>query len=428
MTLTTGLNTMAAEAAGAEESGYAGIWTFEGAHDPFLPLLLAAEHTKSVMLGTSIAVAFARNPMLLATIGWDLQAYSGGRFILGLGTQIKPHITRRFDMPWSSPAARMRDMVLAVRAIWQSWQERGALDYRGDFYQNTLMTPMFMPDPAEVSAFGPPPIWLAGVGTGMTEVAGEVADGFMSHPFCTPDYLTQVTRPTLGRGALKSGKALADIQIHHSPMIIIGRDDAELASARAAVRKQLAFYGSTPAYWPILELHGRAEMGPELKERSKEGEWEAMAALVDDDFVDTAAVTVTDPGQGRGNYRNATATWYTGWASTPRTGRTARYWPSCWPPSRRDDIDERILRVGAYANVISALRELTATPAPNPTIIHPPVAPTASRRLGSGQTNCARCWPAPPTRCRIPGLSARKSHRTRPAAWAPIPLRVGELR
>lgn len=298
VTLTTGLNTMAAEAAEAEESGYAGIWTFEGAHDPFLPLLLAAEHTKNVMLGTSIAVAFARNPMLLATIGWDLQAYSGGRFILGLGTQIKPHITRRFDMPWSSPAARMRDMVLAVRAIWQSWQERGALDYRGDFYQNTLMTPMFMPDPAEVSAFGPPPIWLAGVGTGMTEVAGEVADGFMSHPFCTPDYLAQVTRPTLGRGALKSGKALADIQIHHSPMIIIGRDDAELASARAAVRKQLAFYGSTPAYWPILELHGRAEMGPELKERSKQGEWEAMAALVDDDFVDTAAVTVTDPGQG----------------------------------------------------------------------------------------------------------------------------------
>ncbi|OHU21989.1 LLM class F420-dependent oxidoreductase [Mycobacteroides franklinii] len=298
VTLTTGLNTMATDAAEAEESGYAGIWTFEGAHDPFLPILLAAGHTKDIALGTSIAVAFARNPMLLATIGWDLQAYSGGRFILGLGTQIKPHITRRFDMPWSSPAARMRDMVLAVRAIWQSWQERGALDYRGEFYQNTLMTPMFMPDPAEVSAFGPPPIWLAGVGSGMTAVAGEVADGFMSHPFCTPDYLAQVTRPTLGRGAAKAGKTLADIQIHHSPMIVIGRDDAELARARAAVRKQLAFYGSTPAYWPILELHGRADVGPKLKELSKQGEWDAMATLIDDEFLDTAAITVTDAARG----------------------------------------------------------------------------------------------------------------------------------
>ncbi|WP_078327841.1 TIGR03617 family F420-dependent LLM class oxidoreductase [Mycobacteroides salmoniphilum] len=298
VTLTTGLTAMAADAAEAEGAGYSGIWTFEGAHDPFLPLLLAAEHTKEVTLGTSIAVAFARNPMLLANIGWDLQAYSGGRFILGLGTQIKPHITRRFGMPWSSPAARMRDMVLAVRAIWQSWQERGRLDYRGEFYQNTLMTPMFMPDPAEVSAFGPPPIWLAGVGTGMTEVAGEVADGFLSHPFCTPEYLAQVTLPMLARGAEKSGKTLADIGIHHSPMIIIGRDDAELASARAAVRKQLAFYGSTPAYWPILELHGRTEVGPKLKELSKQGEWDAMTSLIDDEFVDTAAVTVTDVVQG----------------------------------------------------------------------------------------------------------------------------------
>ncbi|MBA0045889.1 TIGR03617 family F420-dependent LLM class oxidoreductase [Mycobacteroides sp. LB1] len=301
VTLTTGLTAMAAEAAEAEGAGYAGIWTFEGAHDPFLPLLLAAEHTREVTLGTSIAVAFARNPMLLANIGWDLQAYSGGRFILGLGTQIKPHITRRFGMPWSSPAARMRDMVLAVRAIWQSWQERGRLDYRGEFYQNTLMTPMFMPDPAEVSAFGPPPIWLAGVGGQMTEVAGEVADGFMSHPFCTPEYLAQVTLPALGRGLEKSGKSgktLADIHIHHSPMVVIGCDEAELARARAAVRKQLAFYGSTPAYWPILELHGRGEVGPKLKELSKQGEWDAMTNLIDDEFLDAAAVTVTDADQG----------------------------------------------------------------------------------------------------------------------------------
>ncbi len=294
-TLTSGLATIGKDAAAAEAAGYAAIWTFEGAHDPFLPLLLAAEHTDRVELGTSIAVAFARNPLLLATVAWDLQAYSRGRFVLGLGSQIRAHITRRYSMPWSQPADRMRDMVLAVRAIWDSWAQGGRLDYRGEFYQHTLMPPLFMPDPAEIDGFGPPPIYLAGVGPRMTKVAGEVADGFMSHPFCTPKFLREVTLPALEQGAQAAQKSVDDIVIHHSPMIAIGRSDTELAAAHQGIRKQLAFYGSTPAYWPILERHDRGELGPRLKDLSKQGEWDRMADLIDDEFLDAASVTVTDP-------------------------------------------------------------------------------------------------------------------------------------
>ncbi|WP_063055575.1 TIGR03617 family F420-dependent LLM class oxidoreductase [Nocardia salmonicida] len=294
-TLTGGLATMGKDAAAAEAAGYAGIWTFEGAHDPFLPLLLAAEHTERVELGTSIAVAFARNPLSLATIAWDLQAYSSGRFVLGLGSQIRAHITRRYSMPWSRPADRMRDMVMAVRAIWASWEQGGRLDYQGEFYQHTLMPPLFRPAAAEVAGFGPPPIYLAGVGPAMTAVAGEVADGFMSHPFCTPRFLREVTLPALARGAQRARKPVADIVIHHSAMVATGRSASELAAARQAIRKQLAFYGSTPAYWPILELHDQAELGPRLKEMSKSGEWDRMAELIDDDFLDAVAITATDP-------------------------------------------------------------------------------------------------------------------------------------
>ncbi len=163
----------------AEEAGYSGIWTAETSHDPFFPLLLAAEHTEQIEVGTSIAVAFARNPMLLAHIGWDLQAFSKGRFVLGLGSQIKPHITQRFSMPWSHPAARMREMIQAVRAIWDTWLNGNPLAFRGEFYTHTLMTPFFTPQAADLGDFGPPKIFLAGVGELMTEVAGEVCDGFI---------------------------------------------------------------------------------------------------------------------------------------------------------------------------------------------------------------------------------------------------------
>ncbi|MFW0788811.1 TIGR03617 family F420-dependent LLM class oxidoreductase [Gordonia sp. CPCC 205333] len=297
VTLTCDLRDMAAASSKAESAGYQGIWTFEGSHDPFLPLLLAAEHTRTVTLGTSIAVAFARNPMLLATMGWDLQAYSGGRFIMGLGTQIKPHITRRYSMPWSRPAARIADMIDAVRAIWDSWLTGGRLDHRGEFYQHTLMTPLFMPDPTVVAESGTPPIWLAGIGEQMTRTAGAVADGFLSHPLATGDFLREVTVPTLGTGAASRDRETV-VDIHHSAMVIVGASADDRAAAREAIRKQISFYASTPAYWPILELHDRAAIGPQLRELSKQGKWIEMADLVDDGLVDTIAVTVTDPASG----------------------------------------------------------------------------------------------------------------------------------
>ena len=195
-------------AARQEEAGYDGLWTAETSHDPFLPLTLAAERTDRVELGTSIAVAFARNPMLLANIGWDLQSLSDGRFILGLGSQIKPHITKRFSMEWSRPAARMREMVQAIHAIWDTWLTGDKLDFRGDFYTHTIMTPFFTPQPGELGDFGRPKIFLAGVGPLMTEVAGEVCDGFICHGFTTEQFLREVTIPALEKGRAKAGKTM----------------------------------------------------------------------------------------------------------------------------------------------------------------------------------------------------------------------------
>ena len=200
--ITTNLHNAGRQAQELEAAGYSGAWTAETCHDPFFPLLLAAEHTQTMELGTSIAVAFARNPMTLANIGWDLQAYSKGRFVLGLGSQIKPHITKRFSMPWSSPAARMREMISAIRAIWDTWENGTPLAFRGDFYTHTLMTPFFTPDRADLAGFGVPKIFLAGVGELMTEVAGEVCDGFLCHGFTTERYLREVTIPALARGQI----------------------------------------------------------------------------------------------------------------------------------------------------------------------------------------------------------------------------------
>ncbi len=295
-TITCPLSEMGASAAAAEESGYNAVWTFEGAHDPFLPLLLAAEHTDRVTLGTSIAVAFGRNPLLLATLGWDLQAYSRGRFVLGLGTQIRPHIARRYSMPWSRPADRMLDMVTAIRAIWDSWTTGGRLDHHGDFYEHTLMPPLFRPNPSDVDGFGPPPVWLAGVGPRMTRVAGEVADGFLSHPLCTPEFLRDTTVPSLAQGAAVSGRGRT--AVHHSAMVIIGDSDQEMEAARAAVRTQIAFYGSTPAYQPILASVGFADLHPTLHTMSKSGDWQAMGRQVPDELVDSIAVTIDDPHDG----------------------------------------------------------------------------------------------------------------------------------
>ena len=286
----TDLRNVAENARDVEAAGYAGAWTAETAHDPFLPLLLAAEHTETLEIGTSIAVAFARNPMTLANTAWDLQAYSQGRFILGLGSQIKPHITKRFSMEWSKPAARMREMVLAMRAIWNTWLTGDELEFRGEFYTHTLMTPFFMPDPKQLDGFGPPKVFLAGVGELMTEVAGEVCDGFLCHGFTTERYLREVTIPALARGRAKAGKTMDGFEIVGPSFVVTGVDDEAVEAAATATRRQIAFYGSTPAYRNVLEIHGWGGLQDELNALSKQGEWERMGTLIDDEILNTFAV------------------------------------------------------------------------------------------------------------------------------------------
>jgi probable F420-dependent oxidoreductase len=270
-----------------EDQGYDGIWTAETAHDPFFPLLLASQATERVELGTGIAVAFARSPMNLAQIAWDLQAASQGRFILGLGSQIKPHITKRFSMPWSHPAARMREMILAIRAIWASWNDGTKLDFQGEFYTHTLMTPFFNPGP---NPHGDAKIALAGVGELMTEVAGEVCDGFLCHGFTTEQYLREVTIPALERGAAKAGRTLADIEVSGPAFVVTGTDDEEMERSVAGTKQQIAFYGSTPAYRGVLELHGWGDLQDDLNRMSKEGKWKEMGELITDDILHTFAV------------------------------------------------------------------------------------------------------------------------------------------
>ncbi len=281
----------AGEAAERQEAaGYDGLWTAETSHDPFLPLALAAERTDRVELGTSIAVAFARNPMLLANLGWDLQALSDGRFILGLGSQIKPHITKRFSMEWSKPAARMREMVMAIQAIWDTWLTGDKLDFKGDFYTHTIMTPFFTPDAKELAEAGRPKIFLAGVGPLMTEVAGEVCDGFICHGFTTEQFLREVTIPALERGRAKAGKTMEGFEIVGPSFVVSGANEDDLEKAKAGTRQQIAFYGSTPAYKPVLDIHGWGDLQPELNRMSKEGQWVEMGNLITDEILNTFAV------------------------------------------------------------------------------------------------------------------------------------------
>ena len=288
--LGTSLAHAGAQAKELEAAGYSGAWTAETSHDPFLPLAFGAEHTTELELGTSIAVAFARNPMLLANLAWDLQSYSKGRFILGLGSQIKPHITKRFSMPWSHPAPRMREMVQAIRAIWDTWLTGAPLEFRGEFYTHTLMTPFFTPDPGDLDGFGVPKIFLAGVGGLMTEVAGETCDGFLCHGFTTERYLREVTIPALERGREKAGKTMDGFQIVGPSFVVTGGNDEEIDKAAAGTRQQIAFYGSTPAYRPVLELHGWGGLQEELNGLSKQGEWVQMGQLIDDEILNTFAV------------------------------------------------------------------------------------------------------------------------------------------
>jgi probable F420-dependent oxidoreductase len=279
---------MPAAARELEEIGYDGCFTAETSHDPFLPVTLAALETERIELGTGIAVAFARNPMSTAVIGNDLQLYTKGRFILGLGSQIKPHIEKRFSMPWSEPAKRMREFILAMRAVWTCWNEGEKLDFRGEFYRHTLMTPFFNPGP---NPFGAPKVFLAAVGERMTEVADEVADGILLHGFTTERYVREVTMPALERGWARAGKQRGGFELSGPMFVVTGTNDEEYEAARRGTKQQIAFYGSTPAYRGVLDLHGWGDLQGELNRLSKQGDWVQMGELVDDEMLAAFAVT-----------------------------------------------------------------------------------------------------------------------------------------
>lgn len=279
-----------AAAKAAEEAGYDGWFAVETQVDPFIACALAAEGTERLEIGTGIAVAFARNPMNVALQANDVQALSEGRFILGLGSQIKPHITKRYSMPWSKPAARMREFVLAIRAIWDTWGTGAKLDFRGDFYTHTLMAPFFNPGP---NPHGNPKIMVAAVGPLMTETAGEVADGILVHGFSTERYLREATLPALERGFAKAGRSGEGFEIT-APAFVVARDtEEEIAEGVNFIKQQIAFYGSTPAYRPVLDLHGWGELQEELNAMTKRGEWDSLAELIDDEMVAAFAVVGT---------------------------------------------------------------------------------------------------------------------------------------
>src|SRR5271170_490604 len=239
------IDDVGADARELEREGYDGAWSAETGHDPLLIVAGAATTTSTLELGTGIVVAFARSPMITATMANDVQLLSHGRLLLGLGSQIKPHIEKRYSMPWSHPAPRMREYVLAMRDIWDCWNEGTALNFRGEFYRHTLMSPFFNPGP---NPYGAPKVYLAAVGELMTEVAGEVADGLLAHGFTTERYMREITLPALERGLAKSGRTREGFQISYPAMLVTGANEAEMAAAVHGVKAQLAFYGSTPAY------------------------------------------------------------------------------------------------------------------------------------------------------------------------------------
>jgi probable F420-dependent oxidoreductase len=288
--LTHDLKTMAGYARRAEALGFDALWSSETQHDPFLPLAVAATATSRLRLGTAIAVAFPRSPMITAYLAWDLQKASDGRFILGLGTQVKGHNERRFSVKFEAPAPKLREIVLALRAIWDCWQHGTRLDFRGRFYRFDLMTPFFNPGPIAHPRI---PIYLAGVTATMCRLAGEVADGLHVHPFHSPTYLREYVHPAVAEGLRRSGRSRRDFTFATSTFVILGDTEEEQARAREAVRQQIAFYASTRTYEPVLAAHGWQDLIPHLHRKSVEGDWAGMARLVTDDMVDTYAVTGT---------------------------------------------------------------------------------------------------------------------------------------
>ena len=271
----------------AEALGFDGLWTAETRHDPFLPLALAAEHTRRVSLGTAIAVAFPRSPTVVAHMAWDLQAASGGCVVLGLGTQVKGHNERRFSVPWTAPGPRLRDYILALRALWACWQTGGRIDFRSEHYAITLMTPFFAPRPIEHPRI---PIYVAAVNPYNLRLAGELCDGVHLHPFHSVTYLREFALPQLEAGLARSGRRRDDLALASSVFMVTGRTSAEVARAREEARSQIAFYASTRTYEPVLAAHGWADLGPRLHRKSVAGDWAGMGALITDEMLEVFTV------------------------------------------------------------------------------------------------------------------------------------------
>ncbi len=276
------LSSVTTTAQAIEGLGFDGLWTSETAHNPFLPLTLAASSTRRIELGTSIAVAFPRSPMVTAQLAWDLAEQSGGRFILGLGTQVKPHITKRFSTTWDSPGPRLREYILSLRTIWNTFQRNVPLRYRGQFYTFTLMTPFFTPGPIQTPDI---PIYIAGVNPYLCRLAGELCQGFHVHPLHTPRYLREVIIPNIGQGAASAGRARADVTLACAIFVVTGANERAIENAKAPIKQQIAFYGSTPTYQKVLELHGWGETALELNNLSRQSRWFDMANLITDDML-----------------------------------------------------------------------------------------------------------------------------------------------
>jgi probable F420-dependent oxidoreductase len=284
----TSLDQVPAIANLAEEIGFSALWSAETQHDPFLPLALVSENTSKINFGTAIAVAFGRSPATIAYTCWDLADASGGRMILGLGTQVKAHIERRFAMPWpESPVGKLRELIAAVRAFWHSWQTGEKLNYRGEYYKLTLMSPFFNPGPIKHPDI---PVYIAGVNTGLCRLAGEVADGFHVHPFHTADYLREVIRPAIAEGAKRTKRSLDDVSIA-APVFVVTDPDED-----SFIRAQIGFYASTPSYRVVMEHHGWGDVADQLNDLSRKGGWMEMPALISDEMLETFALVTPEDG------------------------------------------------------------------------------------------------------------------------------------
>jgi probable F420-dependent oxidoreductase len=274
----------------AQAAGFAGLWVTEAGHNPYIACALAAESADRLVLGTDVAIAFPRSPMVTAQAAWDLAALSGGRFILGLGTQVKAHLEKRFSVPGDRPAARIREYILALRAIFDAFAKREKLRFEGEFWHFSLLTDFFDPGPIDVAD---PPIYLAGVNDRLVRIAGEVADGFCAHPLNSPQYLTEVVRPSIEEGAKQAGRDPGAVAVVCPVFTIVGDPGPELDRQREAIRLQIAFYGTTPSYSRIFEVHGRHDMTARLGAALRTGDRAKLAAEVDDELVDAFSVTAS---------------------------------------------------------------------------------------------------------------------------------------